>query len=217
MKQLVIGNLVVTLALGVGLLWQSQRIAALEGELGDVASTAETLKVARASTPEGRVEARPERERERARDRSGDFEGYDEPAKGAAASRDDVAEVVDEVVDDRVDEAVERRLEEKKQEGRTKWVSQASEMLRYEVQKRVGSDVPPEKVDEAMAYLDDILYETLDLQQGLESGTMTVPEVMERSDTALRELRQNLNGVLGEDATTDLGPVIRPGQGWPQD
>jgi len=135
----------------------------------------------------------------------------------AAAATDGTAPVQEEEFEDAVEDAVEKREARKRAEGQERWVKNNSDGLRYQLDKLAGDyGLNDQQVEAAMVYIDEILYETVDLREQLREEKITVPEAMEHGDRVLNQLRDDLNEAIGVEATDKMGDMIRPGQGWPE-
>jgi len=129
-----------------------------------------------------------------------------------------VEEEVAEVVEATMEEMLEQREEERKAEATEKWIDQASESSLIEIERAAETyDISEEKVEAAHAVLVDSLYATIELKEALDAEELTVREAKAEGNVLLKEIHDELVGLLGDEATEELGAAIRPGRGWKPD
>ncbi|MEN0062828.1 MAG: hypothetical protein AAGA48_11810 [Myxococcota bacterium] len=186
--------------LTIGMVLQQRQIASLEAEVRGapaeaVASQAQRLSRSSAEQQELRAAV---------------------AAAVAASAPEGMAEGdVEALVGSTVEELLETREAVKKQEATDKWVEQASEGTLVELERVVERHgLSDAALKEAHDMLVESLYYTVELKQSLDEGEISVREAKLDGEAYVVNLGRQLDDVLGETASAELGQAIRPGKGW---
>lgn len=126
-------------------------------------------------------------------------------------AEEDVADLVASTVQD----MLEAREAEQRDEAVDSWIEQASESTLVELEKVADKHgISDEAVREAHDLLVESLYYTVELRQRINEGETSVRDGKLEGDEYLVAFGAQMDRILGEDASTELGEAIRPGRGW---